>query len=361
MWDVLKWSLFGLAVLGLLVADLRRGRDAARMPMRTALLWSGAWILISLLFAASIYLGAPDGSEQSLQFLTGYLIEKALSVDNLFIFLIIFRHFKISPVQQHRVLFWGVFGAIFMRTVLILIGVELLHQFEVLYFLFGAILLYAAAHMALHGDTKFDPERSWIVRLARRWLPFTHHPEGDRMFVRIDGRRLFTQLFLVLLVVEIADLVFAVDSIPAVLAISPSFFIVLTSNIFAVLGLRALYFVLAGLIDRFRFLDAGLAAILAFVGGKMLLAPKAHFHQAWTLELPTAVTLAVIGGILLIAVLASWLAPMPQSDPSQALPADPPPGQAGGSPGQSGPTGAASAPIPTPSSEAVREPDEPTA
>lgn len=303
-----EWVLFAGVVITLLVIDLKGHKHDGPMPMRTALRWSLIWITLAMVFMAGIFW--QDSKQAGLEFLAGYLVEKSLSVDNLFVFLVIFRFFKIPGKNQHRVLFWGVLSAIAMRAVLILFCVELVHYFSFIFYIFGAILLWSAFKMSKGEDHDANPEHSWVVKLARKIYPFTTDFEGDRFFVLRDGRRMATQLFLVLIIVEASDLMFAVDSIPAVLAISQDYFIVLTSNVFAILGLRALYFVLHGLMDKFRFLNIGLALILAFIGFKLIFMPKEGIDQAFALKVPIEMTLLVIGGILTSSILASVLIPL---------------------------------------------------
>ena len=241
------------------------------------------------------------GEQLALEFFTGYLIEKALSVDNLFLFLVIFRAFAVEERLQHRLLEWGVVGALLMRGVMIALGTELIQHFSWVLYVLGAFLVYAGARMLFFHKGDIHPEQSRIVRFASRHLRTSHGYHGDRFFVRNAGRLFATPLFLVLLVVEITDVTLAVDSIPAVFGITRNPFIVYTSNVLAILGLRALYFLLAGVIDRLRFLDEGLAVVLVFIGGKMI-------GEQWV-HIPETVSLGVVGGVLLIALLASVLIP----------------------------------------------------
>lgn len=306
-----EWALFAGVVITLLAIDLKGHKHDGPMPIRVALTWSAVWIALAMVFMAGIFWKL--NSDAGLQFLTGYLVEKSLSVDNLFVFLVIFRFFKIAPAHQHRILFWGVLGAIAMRAVLILFCVELVQYAKEVFYVFGGILLWSAAKMFTGGEKDANPEHSWTVKLARRMFPFTSETDGDRFFIRREGKNLATPLFLVLIIVELSDLMFAVDSIPAVLAISQDYFIVLTSNIFAILGLRALYFVLHGLMDSFRYLGIGLALILAFIGVKLILMPiEVHFPTIWSLT--------VIASILALSILASVLIP---ARPETESPDDP--------------------------------------
>ncbi|HTQ30459.1 MAG TPA: TerC family protein [Opitutaceae bacterium] len=294
------WTFFFVFIALMLALDLgliRRGSHT--VPLREALAWCGVWIGLALAFNALLWLWR--GAEPAQQFLASYLVELCMSVDNLFIFILLFAWFKVAPAWQHRVLFWGVVGAVLMRGAFILAGVSLLHRFHWIIYLFGAFLIFTGAKMARpkkSGD-EIHPEKNPVVRLFRRFFPVATGFDGAHFFTREDGLRMATPLFLVLLVVETTDLVFALDSLPAVLAITMDAFIALTSNIFAVLGLRSLYFALSGVMPLFRFLKPGLALILVFIGAKMLAA-------SW-LEISTTLSLAIIGTVLITAVLASLL------------------------------------------------------
>jgi tellurite resistance protein TerC len=241
------------------------------------------------------------GEQPALEFFTGYLIEKALSVDNLFLFLVIFRAFALDERLQHRLLEWGVIGALVMRGVMIALGAELIEHFSWVMYILGAFIVYAGVRMLFYQKGDIHPEQSRIFRFASRHLRISHDYHGERFFVRNAGRLFATPLFLVLLVVEITDVTLALDSIPAVFGITRDPFIVYTSNVLAILGLRALYFLLAGVIDRLRFLDEGLAVVLVFIGGKMI-------GERW-LHIPVTISLGVVGGVLLLALLASVLLP----------------------------------------------------
>ncbi|GAB4513398.1 MAG: TerC family protein [Anaerolineae bacterium] len=292
------WIAFGVLVTGLLALDLGVfHRKAHAVPLREAAIWSIVWIAVSLAFNAGIWMW--KGSTPALEFLTAYIIEKSLSVDNIFVFVLIFSYFGVPAQYQHRVLFWGVLGAIIMRGILIMAGVTLIERFHWVVYLFGAFLVFTGIRMARHRDEKVDLDANWLVRLARRVLPVTSEYVGEHFFTRQRGVLFATPLLLVLLVVESTDLVFAVDSIPAVLAISQDPFIVFTSNIFAILGLRALYFVLAGVIHRFYYLKAALSVILSFVGVKMLIAD--------IYKIPVGISLSVIAVILAIGLIASLI------------------------------------------------------
>lgn len=305
---VLPWAGFVAFILGMLVLDLKvLQRDEHEIQIREALLWTLFWIGLSLLFNAGILLF--EGREKALEFLTGYLIEKSLSVDNIFIFVLIFSYFKVPSKFQHKVLFWGILGALVMRAAFIFAGVALLTSLHWLIYLFGVFLVYVGIRMAFGREKEIHPERSPVLRLVRRILPVAADDGGDRFFKREGGRLFVTSLFIVLIVIETTDVVFAVDSIPAILSITRDPFIVFTSNVFAILGLRALYFAIAGIMRLFTYLHFGLSAILVFVGAKMLLS---HFF-----EIPAAVALGVIAGVLLLSILASIAFPRQSALPDE--------------------------------------------
>lgn len=295
---MLLWVGFNLFVLAMLALDLGVLRRKARVvTMREAAVWSAVWVLLALSFNAGVYFWR--GPEAGLEFLTGYLIEKALSVDNIFVFLMIFSSFCVSPEHQHRVLFWGILGALLMRAGFIAAGATLLAHFHWIIYVFGGFLIVTGVKMALHKDTEVDPDANPAVKLLRRFVPVTERCEGDRFFVRRAGRLAATPLFVVLVLVETTDVIFALDSIPAIFAVTSDPFIVYTSNVFAILGLRSLYFLLAGVMGLFRYLKVGLAFVLVFVGLKMALAD--------VYKIPIGVSLGVIFGILALSVLASIL------------------------------------------------------
>jgi tellurite resistance protein TerC len=276
---------------------------------KEALVWSLVWISLSLLFNAGIYWWwdnlVPDStytnSEAALAFLTGYLIEKSLSVDNIFVFILIFSYFRVPPAYQHRVLFWGILGALIMRAILIIVGAALLKEFHWLIYVFGGFLIFTGVRMALSRHEELEPEQNPVLRFFRRMMPVTEKYEGAKFFIRRAGVLMATPLFLVLLVVESTDLVFAIDSIPAIFAVTQDPFIVYTSNVFAILGLRALYFLLADVMEKFQYLKLGLSFVLAFIGVKMILSD--------IYPIPTVISLLVVASILAISVLASlWKA-----------------------------------------------------
>jgi tellurite resistance protein TerC len=304
------WIGFNLFVLAMLALDLGVfHRKSHAVSGREALIWSIVWVSLSLVFNAVIYFYwdqmAPGStytnSEAALAFLTGYLIEKSLSVDNIFVFILIFSFFAVPAAYQHRVLFWGILGALVMRGTLIAVGAALLHEFHWIIYVFGAFLIFTGIRMAWHHDEDVEPDKNPVVIFFRRFMPVTETFEKDKFFVRRAGRLMATPLFLILLVVESTDLVFAVDSIPAIFAVTQDPFIVYTSNVFAILGLRALYFLLANVMDKFQYLKFGLSAVLVFIGVKMAITDL--------YKIPTAVSLAVVAGILTISILASlWKA-----------------------------------------------------
>src|SRR5256885_12683719 len=293
--QTLAWILFNVFVAAMLVLDLGIiNRHAKRPSLRQALVWSGIWIGLAAAFAAILY--GTQGRTPALEFSTGYVIELSLSADNLFIFLLIFRYFRLPDEEQHRVLFWGIIGAIIMRAVFIFAGVGLIRRFHWIIYGFGLLLVYSGIRLMFQRGAEVHPEKNPLLRLLRKFMPVTPDYVGSKFFVR--GEQLCaTPLLLVLIVIETTDVIFAVDSIPAVLAITLNTFIVYTSNIFAILGLRSLFFALASLMDIFEYLHYGIACVLAFVGAKMMLS---HVYP-----IRTELSLAVIGGILAITIVAS--------------------------------------------------------
>lgn len=292
------WLGFNVFVLAMLALDLGVfHRKAHAVSLKEAAIWSMVWISLALVFNAGLYLWR--GAEPALEFFTGYLIEKSLSVDNIFVFVLLFTAFGVLPASQHRVLFWGILGALVMRGTLILVGSVLIEEFHWIIYLFGVFLIFTGIKMGLHKDVEMNIEENRLVRWVRRVLPMTNSYEGSRFFVRQGGKLLATPLVLVLVIVESTDLAFAVDSIPAVFAVTHDPFIVYTSNVFAILGLRSLYFLLAGVMDKFYYLKLSLSAILTFVGVKMVIV---DFYK-----IPTLGSLMVIAGLLAVAVVASLL------------------------------------------------------
>jgi len=301
------WIGFIAFVLVMLAIDLGVfHRQAHAVSIREAATWSAVWISLALVFNAGVYFWF--GSELALEFTAGYLIEKALSVDNIFVFVVIFATFAVPAALQHRVLFWGVLGALLMRGAFILAGGAFLQRFHWAIYLFGAVLALTGIKLLLQRNEQPHPERNPLVRLFRRLFPLTSDFDGDKFTVVRAGRRLATPLLLTLVVVEVTDLIFAVDSIPAVFAVTSDPFIVFTSNVFAMLGLRSLYFLLAGMVGKFAYLKVGLAAVLVFVGVKMLLLEL--------YKIPIAVSLAVIAAILGLSIAISMLRP-PRARPAQ--------------------------------------------
>jgi tellurite resistance protein TerC len=300
-----KWVFFNMFVLAMLLLDLgviHRRKHEVRF--KEAVAWSAVWIGLALAFAA--FVAYERGSGTALQFLTGYLIEESLSVDNLFVFLLIFSWFAVPTHLQHGVLFWGILGAMVLRLLFIVAGVALIEKFEWVIYIFGAILVYSGVKLALEKEKKINPDQNPVVKLFRRFMPVTAEFEGSKFLVRRDGKTWATPLLLVLLVVETTDLIFAVDSIPAVLAITRDRFIVYTSNVFAILGLRAMFFALKGAMDLFHHLHYGLSAILIFVGLKMLVG---HF-----IEIPIGIALGVVASILALSIIASLIWPKPSDN-----------------------------------------------
>ena len=313
MSQLIPWIIFASAVLGLLALDLGVfHRKSHEVKIKEALVWSAVWISLALAFNAFVYF--TRGSGPALEFMAGYLIEEALSVDNLFVFLLIFSYFRVPSIVQHKVLFWGILGALLMRAMFIVAGITLIERFHWIIYVFGAFLIYTGIRMVTEQGKEIHPEKNPVLRLFRRLMPVTETYVDDKFFVVKGARRFATPLFIVLLMVETTDLIFAVDSIPAILAITRDPFIVYTSNVFAILGLRSLFFALAGLMKLFRYLNYGLCFILVFVGAKMLLA---EFYK-----MPIVVALGVIIAILGASILASILRPeVPEpAEPAESAP-----------------------------------------
>lgn len=298
--DLVFWVAFSIVVVIMLVIDLGvLNRKPHAITVKEAFWTSLAWIGVALLFNASIFIW--QDTQSGLEFFTGWLIEKALSVDNLFVFLVIFTYFRVDSKVQHTVLFWGIVGAIVLRGALIALGAALIHEFSWILYLFGAFLLYTAYKLATQKGEAVEPEKNAVLKFIRRFLPLSEAYSGKKFFVRLDGKTFLTPLMVVLLVVETTDLTFALDSIPAIFAITTDTFIVFTSNIFAVLGLRALYFLIAGVLGMFRYLKLGLSLVLGFVGVKMLII-------AVGIKIPIAVSLSVVVTILAVSIIASMVA-----------------------------------------------------
>ncbi|MEW6085086.1 MAG: TerC family protein [Chloroflexota bacterium] len=306
--SVWLWVGFNLFVLAMLAIDLGIfHRKSHAVSIKEATIWSVVWISLSLLFNLGLFFfwdkispgSSYSNSEAALAFLTGYLIEKSLSVDNIFVFVLLFTFFAVPAAYQHRVLFWGIIGALIMRGTLIAVGAALLKEFHWIIYVFGAFLIYTGFRMAAHKDTELNPDQNLLLRIFRRIFPVTETYEGDKFFVRRAGKLFATPLFIVLLVVESTDLVFAVDSIPAIFAVTDNAFIVYTSNVFAILGLRSLYFLLAGVVDKFHYLKLGLSVVLVFVGIKMVIV---DFYK-----IPIGLSLGVIAAILTTSIVASLI------------------------------------------------------
>lgn len=304
--DIYVWIAFIAFVLLLLALDLGVfHRKSHEVKIKEALIWSAVWICLALLFNYGIYYFV--GKEKALEFLTGYLIEKSLSIDNLFVFIMLFSFFNVKPQYQHKVLFWGILGALIMRAIFIFAGVALLNKFHWIIYIFGGFLIYTGFKMLFHNDQKVEPDKNPLVKLFKKFFPVTDEMHDGKFFVKINAKTFATPLFVVLLLVEFTDLIFAVDSIPAILAVSNDTFIIFTSNVFAILGLRALYFALAGITKYFHYLKYGLSAILVFVGVKMVIV---GFYK-----IPIVYSLFTIVGILAVSVLLSVIFPKKEETP----------------------------------------------
>ena len=293
------WIVFNLFVLLMLALDLGVfHRRSHTVRFREALTWSLVWIALAACFAVLVFFW--HGRTPALEFVTGYVIELSLSVDNLFVFLLIFKYFAVPPQHQHKVLFWGIVGALVMRALFILLGVSLITRFHFVVYFFGALLVYSGIKLFFQEEAEIHPERNPLLRIFRKWIPVTKDYEGGNFFIRRPGLYA-TPLFITLLVVETSDVLFAVDSIPAILAITRDAFIVYTSNVFAILGLRSMFFALSGMMEVFHYLHYGLSAVLIFIGTKMLIS---HYYT-----IPTHVALAVVAGVLGLSVVASLMHP----------------------------------------------------
>jgi tellurite resistance protein TerC len=291
------WIGFSLFILTMLSLDLGLfNRKAHTIRYREAWIWSAVWVTLAMVFAGIVFYYL--GSQRGFEFVTGYIIELSLSVDNLFVFLILFSYFKVPAKFQHRVLFWGVMGALVMRLTMIFVGAALINRFHWIIYIFGAFLVYTGIKMFRQEELDVQPEQNPIVRLVTRFLPISRHYDEEKFFTRANGKLTGTLLLLVLMVVEVTDLVFAVDSIPAIFAVTTNTFIVYTSNVFAILGLRSMYFLLAGVVDKFRYLRVGLAIVLTFIGLKMLI-------SAFGLIIPIKFSLGFVALVLIGSVVAS--------------------------------------------------------
>jgi len=332
--STIAWIGFCVFILVMLAIDLGVfNRRPHEISYKNAAVWSAVWITLALIFAGLLF--GPLGWElfgvarqqKALEFLTGYIIELSLSVDNLFVFLLIFSYFRVPSKYQHRVLYWGVLGALVMRITMILVGTELIDRFHWIIFIFGAFLVYTGVQMLRGGEVNIEPEQNPVVRFITRYVPITRHYERRKFFTVVDGKRVGTLLLLVLIVVEVTDLVFAVDSIPAIFGVTTDRFIVYTSNVFAILGLRTFYFLLAGVVEKFHYLKVGLGIVLSFIGLKMLLpllakglAAAMHLLGYDALrprilrfqDIPTGIALGVVALVLLASVGASLIWPQPR-------------------------------------------------
>ena len=305
------WAGFIACVLFFLALDLGVfHRQAHVVKFREALMWTGIWVTLSFLFGLLI---APAlvhgwGKQDTVEFVTGYVIELSLSMDNVFVIALIFTYFRVPPQYQHRVLFWGILGALVMRGVMIAAGAALISRFMWTLYFFGAFLIFTGLKMLFVSDDGVDPEKNFLLRLTRKWFPVAKEFHGQKFAIQEQGRFTLTPLALVLMVVETTDLIFAVDSIPAIFAVTQKPFIVFTSNVFAILGLRSLYFVLAGAIDYFRYLKVGLSFVLVFIGVKMLIDPHGNPPQWFQAEIPSSVSLLVVGAIIATSIALSIVA-----------------------------------------------------
>ena len=292
------WVGFNLFVLSILLLDLGVfNRKAHIVSVKEALAWSGIWICLALIFNSLVYYWF--GEQKAIEFFTGYIIEKSLSVDNIFVFVLVFKYFQTPSIYQHKILFWGILGALIMRVIFIFAGVALIEKFHWTIYLFGVFLIYTGYRMFTEKDKKIEPEKNPVIKFFRKVMPVTNHLAGGKFFVTENGKRYATPLFLVLIVIETTDLIFAVDSIPAILAITQDRFIVYSSNVFAILGLRSLYFALAHVIHRFIFLSSGLAIILVFVGLKMVMAD--------VFKVPTYISLIIIAIVITASIVLSLM------------------------------------------------------
>jgi tellurite resistance protein TerC len=301
-YSIWAWVGFAVFILCMLMIDLGLfNRRAHSVKYKEAVIWSSVWVSLALIFGGLVFWQL--GHQKGLEFLTGYLIELSLSVDNLFVFLLIFSYFQVPAKYQHRVLYWGVMGALVMRIAMIFLGTALINRFHWIIYIFGAFLIYTGIKMFRQEETEVNPEQNPLVRVVTRFVPITRHYEESKFFTVIKGRRTGTLLLLVLVIVEVTDLVFAVDSIPAIFGVTTDRFIIYTSNVFAILGLRTLYFLLAGVVEKFHYLKVGLAVVLTFIGVKMVLPMFVDWH------IPTGIALGIVGAVLLGSVAASLMWP----------------------------------------------------
>ena len=348
------WAVFAVTVLLSLAVDLLSHREAHVIRFKEAAAWSGVWIGLALAFGALVFVVL--GSTAGVEYTTAWLLEKSLSVDNLFVFALIFAYFKVPRAYQHRVLFYGVFGALVFRGVFLALGVAVVNRFTAVLFAFAAVLFYSTYKILKGEDESFDPGKSFAVRLLRKVVPVRDEYAGMKFFVKEAGKRVATPLLAVVAAIEAADLVFAVDSVPAVLAVSDDSFIVYTSNAFAILGLRALYFLLAGLLDRFHYLSKGLALILAFIGVKLILQASHKTINSGIPEIPSLVSLAVIVLVLAVSVILSLRRPV---EPQPAGATTPGQGEEKAAPAPGAPHGPPDADVQPPQEDGFRPPENP--
>lgn len=304
-YELILWISFNAFILLMLALDLGVfQRKTHAVTVKEALIWSAVWIVLALAFNVFVYYDF--GKQKAIEFLTGYILEKSLSVDNIFVFVLLFSYFKVPSEYQHKVLFWGVIGALILRAILIAVGAIMIAKFHWIIYVFGAFLVFTGFRMAKQNDEDIHPEDNFLIRFFKKIFPVTNDYHGEKFFVKLDGKKFATPLFIVLLAIEFTDLVFAFDSIPAIFAVTSDPFIVYTSNIFAILGLRSLYFALAGVIHKFHFLKIGLSMILIFIGMKMLIMD--------IYKIPTTYSLGVIAIVLTASVVLSILKPKQEED-----------------------------------------------
>lgn len=299
-YELILWISFNIFILLMLALDLGvLQRKTHAISVKEALIWSGVWILLALLFNAFIYYDM--GEDKAIEFFTGYLLERSLSIDNIFVFVLLFSYFKVPAEYQHKVLFWGVLGALVLRAILIVLGVVLIAKFSWVIYVFGAFLVFTGFKMAFQDDTQIEPEKNIFIRMFKKFFPVTNEYHDGNFFVTIEKKKFATPLVIVLIATEVTDLIFAFDSIPAIFAVTNDPFIIYTSNIFAILGLRAMYFALAGIITKFHYLKVGLSMILIFIGFKMLM--------EGIYKIPIGYSLGVIAIVLLASILLSLIKP----------------------------------------------------
>lgn len=304
-YELILWVSFNAFILLMLALDLGVfQRKTHAVTVKEALIWSAVWIVLALAFNVFVYYDF--GKQKAIEFLTGYILEKSLSVDNIFVFVLLFSYFKVPSIYQHKVLFWGVLGALILRAILIAVGALMIAKFHWVIYVFGAFLVFTGFRMAKQNDEDIHPEDNFLIRFFKKLFPVTNEYHGEKFFVKLDGKKFATPLFIVLLAIEFTDLVFAFDSIPAIFAVTSDPFIVYTSNIFAILGLRSLYFALAGVIHKFHFLKIGLSMILIFIGMKMLIMDL--------YKIPTTYSLGVIAIVLTASVVLSILKPKQEEE-----------------------------------------------